>query len=192
MYYYQTLIKKKKLIKFWIFFGFNFKKIFKINYEFLNVIYNKNSFLNFKKLIYAIKKILPLFLNLLKLNSNILFVLSNFFYCQTIYQNFYFSIIKKFQNNIKKGIFSNFSITNLKIIDFLDFYFNPSILIFFYLNENQLLLYESKKKKIPNISLLAKNQSLKMVDYPLYININHFYPIFFFSKFFFKLVLTNK
>jgi len=133
-----------------------------------------------------------LFLNLLKLNSNILFVLSNFFYCQTIYQNFYFSIIKKFQNNIKKGIFSNFSITNLKIIDFLDFYFNPSILIFFYLNENQLLLYESKKKKIPNISLLAKNQSLKMVDYPLYININHFYPIFFFSKFFFKLVLTNK
>lgn len=133
-----------------------------------------------------------MFLNLLKLNSNILFVLSNFFYCQTIYQNFYFSIIKKFQNNIKKGIFSNFSITNLKIIDFLDFYFNPSILIFFYLNENQLLLYESKKKKIPNISLLAKNQSLKMVDYPLYININHFYPIFFFSKFFFKLVLTNK
>ena len=135
MYYYQTLIKKKKLIKFWIFFGFNFKKIFKINYEFLNVIYNKNSFLNFKKLIYAIKKILPLFLNLLKLNSNFYICSSSNFLEQIIINGllyfFDFKLLKKISRktlfgspatiiigllSIKSQVFFNFIEINFRIL----------------------------------------------------------------------------
>lgn len=189
--YYKKLIQRKKLIRFWIFVGNNINRVFHINYQFLNILYNKYCFVHFKTLLVGIKNILSVFINILKSNNNLLFISTKFLYCQSIYKDFYFPIIKKIIY-FKAGIFTNFSVTNFKTFKMLDFYFNPCLIIFFYLKKNILLLLESKKKKIPTVSLLPLQINSLYIDYPLFINSSYFYIIFFFSKFFFKLLFLIK
>jgi len=179
--YYKKLINRTKLVKFWIFSGIDNKYIIKTNYQFIYILYNKNCFLDFKSLLLHIKNILPFFLNLKKLNTTILFVSNNFIYSQSIYNFFFLPIIKKLMIS-NSGIFTNFSVTSIKSFKTLDFYFNPSLIINFYLNKN--LLLESKKKNIPLIGLLPMNVNTYLIDYPLPINSIFFYTIYFFSKFF--------
>lgn len=190
--YYKKLIRYKKLIKFWIFFGNNFKNIFKINFETLNILYNKNCFLDFQTLILNIKIIFPLFLNIFKSKGTILFISTKFFYYQTIFKKYYFSIIKKLLNVKSIGIFTNFSVLSHRIFKNLDFKFNPSVIFFFYLKKNIFLLIESKKKNIPTISLLTADLNSSLIEYPLFVNSLYFYTIYFFNKFFFKLIFLNK
>lgn len=188
---YKYLIKKKKLIKFWIYLGKNINTIFSSNYQFLNILYNKNCFLNFSLLLLQIKNIVPLFFNITQLNSNLLFLGSKFFYMQTIYNEFCFSIIKNVIST-KPGVFTNFSITNSNNFFFLDFYFNPCIIIMCQTISSLTILIESKKKQIPIIGIVNLNSNTNLIDYPLITNTIYFYTIFFFSKFFFKLILLIK
>ena len=138
-YYYTNLINRKKLIKFWIFFGNNYKNIYKNNYQTLNILYKNHCFLNFKILILNLKIILPLLINSIKYKGNLLFVSTKFLYCQTIYKNYYFSIIKKLINT-KSGIFTNFSVSSYKFFQKLNFKINPCFIFFFSLKNNYFLL----------------------------------------------------
>jgi ribosomal protein S2 len=189
--YYKKLVQHKKLIPFWIFFGSNSRNIFKINYQFLDVLYNKGCFIDFKILISCIKKIFPLFLNISKIGGSILFISTKFLYCQTVHNNYYFNIIKELINK-KLGIFTNFSILGYTSFKKFNFHYNPSFIVFLYLKNNTSLLIESKKKNIPTISLINSDFNSSLIEYPLCINSSYFYTTYFFSKFLFKLVLLNK
>ena len=191
MFYYKKLVNRKKLIKFWVFFGSNYKNIFKSNFQNLNILYTNSYFLDIKKLILNLKNIFPIFINTTKYKGNLLFVSTKFLYHQTIYKNHYFAILKKL-THIKSGIFTNFSVSSYKLFKELDFKSNPSLAIFFSLKNNNTLLMESKKKNIPIISLLTPNTNSYLIEYPLFINSLYFYTIFFFHKFFFKIILLNK
>ena len=191
MFYYKKLVNRKKLIKFWVFFGNNYKNIFKSNFQNINILYTNYYFLDIKKLVLSLKNILPIFINMVKCKGNLLFVSTKFLYHQTIYKNHYFSIIKKLIN-VKSGIFTNFSVSSYKSFKQLDFKLNPSLAIFFSLKNNNTLLMESKKKNIPIIGLLTPNINSYLIEYPLFINSLYFYTIFFFHKFFFKIILLNK
>lgn len=189
--YYKKLVQHKKLIKFFVFFGQNIKSIFKVNYEFLSILYNKKCFLNMNKLLSCIKKIFPLFLNISKKNSNLLFISTHFLYSQTIYNKYYFHIIKELLNK-KLGVFTNFSIIGYDFFKKLNFKYNPCFLIFLELKQDISLLVESKKKNIPTIALVNIDLNSCLIDYPLCVNSSYFYTIYFFSKFLFKLILLNK
>jgi ribosomal protein S2 len=189
--YYNKLILRKRLVQFWIFLGNNYRNIFKINYQLFNIIYNKYCVINYKNLILNFKQILPMFINISQLDGNILFVSSKFLYCQTIYNKFYYSLIKKFIYT-KIGIFTNFCNNNYQWSKLLDCYFNPSCIIVFNLQNNNLLILEAKKKNIPIIGVVQLNSNICLVDYPISINCLYFYAIYFISKLFFKLILLNK
>ena len=130
MYYYKKIICRKKLIRFWVFFGNNSKNIFRINFHSLNFLYEKAYFVAFRNLTLNLKNIVPIFINNVKKNGNFLFISTNFFYCQSIYKNYFFSVVKKLLE-IKSGIFTNFSVSNLILTLF--YFFPWKIINIFYL-----------------------------------------------------------
>lgn len=191
MLYLKKIIYRKKLIRFWVFFGNNSKNIFKINFLSLNFLYGKSYFVDFRNLLLNLKNTIPIFMNSVKNKGNFLFISTNFFYCQSIYKNYFFSIIKKLLE-IKSGIFTNFSVSNYRFFKNLNFKLNPDFILFFSLKNNKYFLLESKKKNIPIIAILNPKYNSFLIEYPLFVNNIYFYIIFFFHKFFFKLILLNK
>lgn len=144
--YYNKLIKRGKLIKYWTFFGGEFKSSFKFNYNFFSVIYGVNFYINFNKLIFSIKNILPVFLSASLSKGKILFVATKWLYSKIIHNKFYLSLTKELIYE-KSGVFSNFSYLNNEFFNKLDFNKNPSLLIFFSLQDKDLLVFEARKKK---------------------------------------------
>ena len=191
MSYYKKIVCRKKLIRFWVFFGNNAKNIFRINFHTLNFMYDKSYFAAFRNLTLNLKNIIPIFLNNIKNKGNFLFISTKFFYCQSIYKNYFFSIVKKLLE-IKSGIFTNFSVSNFKFFEKLNFKLNPDFVLFFSLKNNKNFLLESKKKNIPTIAILTPKCSSFLIEYPLIVNNLFFYIIYFFHKFFFKLILLHK
>ena len=191
MHYYKKIIYRKKLIRFWVFFGNNSKNIFRINFHSLNFLYEKSYFVDFRNLTLNLKNIIPIFINNVKKNGNFLFISTKFFYCQSIYKNYFFSVVKKLLE-IKSGIFTNFSVSNFKFFEKLNFKLNPDFILFFSLKNNKFFLLESKKKNITVISILNPKCSSFLIEYPIFVNSVYFYIVYFFHKFFFKLILLNK
>jgi len=189
--YYNQLIKRGKLIKYWIFFGGDLKTTFKYNYDYLITLYVSNVYINLNKLIFSIKNVLPVLCNVSNSKGQIIFVATKWFYSKVIYQGFFLSLIKHLVFR-KPGVFSNLSYLKDQFFNKLDFNRLPSILIFFYLKDKDFLLKEAKKKKIPVIGLVGPTAEAILVDYPIFINTNFFYVSYFFSKFLFKLIVLAK
>ena len=90
--YYKKLLKRNKLIKFWIFFGGNYS--YKLNYKFLTIFYNNSYYFNIKYLFDSIKKVLPIFLNNSSVKSKFLcFNKQNFFLKFFYYLGWYIRIL---------------------------------------------------------------------------------------------------
>lgn len=187
--YSNKLIQHYKLIKFWTFFGNNFKMIFKTNFKDLNSFYNLNCFLEFKYFFLNFKKIIPLLINLSKINNNLLFIFNKSLYSQTFLSKSYSNI--KNINNQKLGLFTNFSTISCNNLVCLDIKKIPCFLISFFLNTNNMLLLEGKKKKIPSIGLITPTLNSHLVDYPIFFNSYTFYSIFFFNKILLVFLLIN-
>ena len=189
--YYNQLIKRGKLIKYWIFFGGEFKSSFKINYNYFSVIYLTNVYFNFNKLIFSIKNVLPFLLNISCVKGKIIFVATKWLYSKIIYHPFYLSLIKDLVYR-NPGIFSNISYLKDLFFNKLDFNTIPTVLIFFYFKDKDYLLREAKKKKIPVIGLIGSKTKVTLIDYPIFINTDYFYVSYFFSKFLFKFIFLAK
>ena len=185
---YKKILFRKKLIKFWIFYSGNLKNTFKINYQFLTVFYNNGCFLDFKKLSFSIKKLLPLFLDMVKNKQDFIFVATEGIYSKSIISNSYLSFVRDL-TTIKSGLFTNFSSINFHLITKFKIKSNPVALILFHFKNPAFLVFEAKKKKIMLIGLINSQINSKLVDYPIMINPIFFYNIYFFSKFFFNLIL---
>ena len=80
------------------------------------------------------------------------------------------------------GIFSNITSLNRGSIRKI-----PALAIFFSMDKNRLLLIDIKKKNIPVISFLKHNDSSVLIDYPIFVNNNFFYTVYFFSQYIYKL-----
>ncbi len=189
--YYNQIIKRGKLIKYWIFFGGDLRITFKYNYNYFSVLYLANVFININKLIFSIKNVLPLLFNISNAKGKIIFVATKWLYSKIIYHRFYLSLIKDLVYR-KPGVFSNISYLKDQFFNKLDFNKIPTILIFFYFNDKDYLLHEAKKKKIPIVGLVSSKNTVTLVDYPIFVNTDYFYVSYFFSKFLFKLILLGK
>jgi len=188
--YYKKLINQKKLIKLWANFRNNIKNIFEINYQILTFFYNNNCFVDYKKLILGIKRILPIVINSNDSSNIFFFILTEGFYNQTI-SNRYYSNFKKFQSN-KLGVCTNFSIINYNLSNKLDYKINPCFLFLFYATENYSIVIEGKKKGIILISLSDSEINSNLIDYPIFLNSLYFYSIYFFNLFLLRLILIKK
>lgn len=188
--YYKKIISRKKLIKFWLFYSGDLKNTFKTNYQFLTVFYNKGSFLDFKNLSFSIKKLLPLFLDIVKNKEQFLFSSTSGLYSKSMTSNTYTSFVRDLNTPNKGGLFTNFASISFQL--FTKFKFNPSILILFYFNDPDFLIFEAKKKKIPLIGLIQSKNNSKLLEYPIIMNGAFFFNIYFFSKLLFKLILSYK
>lgn len=186
----KKIISRKKLIKFWLFYSGNLKKIFKTNYQYLTVFYNKSCFLNLKNLSFSIKKLLPLFLDIVKNKEQFLFSSTSGLYSKSMTSNKYSSFVRDLNFPNKGGSFTNFASISFQL--FTKSKFNPSVLILFYFNDPNFLVFEAKKKKIPLIGLVQSKNNSKLLEYPIFINGAFFFNVYFFSKLFFKLILNYK
>lgn len=189
--YYNKLIKRNKLVKYWLFFGGKFKLNFQLNLNFFSVIYNFNLYSNLNKLLFSIKNVIPLFLNISYSKGTVIFIASKWLYSKIIYNKLYLSLIKELVYQ-QSGIFSNFSRISEFCFQKLNFNKNPCILVFFFFKEKDYLILEAKKKKIPTVGLIGKKVNSIIVDYPIFVNSDHFYVNYFFSKFLFKLIFLGK
>lgn len=144
--YYNQLIKRGRLVKYWMFWGGSLSMSFKFNYNFFSIIYKINFFNNINKLIFSIKNLLPLCLNISYLKGKILFVASKCLYSKILRNNIFLSLTKELIY-WKPGVFSNFSCLSENFFNKLDFKKNPAILIFFSYRDNDYLVMEAKKKK---------------------------------------------
>ena len=187
--YSNKLIQHYKLIKFWTFFGNNSKIIFKLNFKDLNCFYKFNCFLEFKYFFLNFKKIIPLFINIAKINNNLLFIFNKSLYSQTFLSKSCSNL--KYIKHQKLGLFTNFSTIIYNNLFFLNIKTIPCFLISFFLNTNNLLLIESKKKKIPSIGLITPITNSNLIEYPIFFNSYTFYSIFFFNKFLLIFLLIN-
>jgi hypothetical protein len=87
MFYLKKLLKKNKLVKYWLFFNSGFNNAFKINQYFYSVVYSGGCFVDFFKILDGVKKVVPLFFSLVCLNnkrSYFLFIASRYLYANTI------------------------------------------------------------------------------------------------------------
>lgn len=153
--------------------------------------YSSNFFINFKKLIFSLKNILPLFLYRLKRKGKVMFITGNELYSKTVYNLSYLSSIKELVD-CKLGIFSNFFRLRTTFFKKLDFNSFPAILVFFCFEKKDSLLLEAKKKKIPIVGLVASKENSSLVDYPVFLNSEYFHSIYFFSRFLFRLIILGK
>ena len=147
--------------------------------------------MDFNKLIFSIKNILPLILNISRVKGQIIFIATKWLYSKILYQNFFLSLVKDFVYR-NSGIFSNISYLKEIVFNKLDFNKIPTLLIFFYFKDKNYLLQEAKKKKIPIIGLVSSKTKSLLVDYPIFVNSDYFYVSYFFSKFLFKLIILGK
>lgn len=189
--YSKKLIKLKKLKKFWIFFSGNLKTTFKVNYLFINYLYNNGCFNDLKILVLLIKRLLPLFFNISKKKGNVLFVSSRCLYSKTIFKNNY-NVYGKELIQSKPGVLSNFSITSYSSFQKIDFKKTPSVLIFFNYIRNTYLLKEGKNKNIPIVGLICSKDNSNIIDYPIILNSVYFYTIYFFNKLLFKIISLSR
>jgi len=92
----------------------------------------------------------------------------------------------------QSGIFSNFSRISEFCFQKLNFNKNPSILVFFFFKKKDYLILEAKKKKKQTFGLIGKRINLIVVNFLFFVNSDHFYVNYFFSKFLFKLIFLGK
>lgn len=185
--YYTLLFSRKKFINLYSFSNDALKKVFPSNYKFIFCFYKCNIFINFNKLIFTVKKLIPLFFTVVANRGKCLFIGNKHLYFQTICQINTNNDLKL--NNLRIGTFSNFFLINDSL--FKNLISQKKISIIFFLNcvENKLFLIEAKKKNIPIIGLVTKNIDNYLVDFPMMLNSYYFYNLYIFNQFFFKLIL---
>jgi ribosomal protein S2 len=88
----------------------------------------------------------------------------------------------------KLGSFTNFFIEGFNFFKNKKLKKNASI-IFFFSFSNDFLILESNKKRIPSIGLINVNNSISLLDYPIFLNSFYFYNVYFFSRLIFKYIL---
>jgi ribosomal protein S2 len=125
------------------------------------------------------------------IKGKVLFVATKWLYSRIIYDRSYLSLPKELIYR-KPGVFSNFSYLSDIFFEDLDFNKNPSVLVFFRIKDKDYLVLEAKKKKIPIVGLISSKTNSLMVDYPIFINSEHFHATYFFSRFLFKLIFVGK
>ena len=146
---------------------------------FISYVYNNytiNSNLNFRT---NFKYIIPL----LFLNDSILFIGTKFLFAKTVLKNLNQAQILTSKTS---GVLSN--ISSIKIMNIFRI---TSMVFFFYLERHTLLLLEIKKKNLPVLAFLTKNDNSVLIDYPFLINTTFFYTIYFFSLYFNKILLRK-
>jgi len=114
MFFNKKLIQRKKLIKFCFLFCGGFNKAFKVNFLFCNVIYKKKCISNYKFLDLSIRRIFPLFFNIMQRKGNFLFSATKSLYGKTFNTNKYNMFAKKLFTK-KQGLFFNFGVPCTKI-----------------------------------------------------------------------------
>ena len=117
-------------------------------------------------------------------------IAARWLYSKVIYNKAYLSLPKELIYR-KAGVFSNFSILSDSFFSNLDLNKNPLILVFFSIKNKDYLVLEAKKKKIPIVGLISSKTNSFIVDYPIFINSDHFHATYFFSRFLFKLIFTK-
>nr|QFP99057.1 ribosomal protein S2 [Rhizaria sp.] len=187
--YYKKLINRNILLKFWIFSGNELKNLFPINYKFVSYFYRKKVLLEMNTFISIFKKILPVLNSVINNKAKFLFVGSNYIYSQTVYNTKSNFIGQLIDWNV--GIFTNFSWRGFQSFNYLKLNSNPSLIFFLFIPENNFLVLEAKKKKIPTIGLVASGFNSILMDYPIFLNSTYFYNIYIFSKFFFRYIISN-
>jgi len=182
--YYKKLLNRKKLLKFWIFLGGQFKDTFKVNYRYINHQYDKKCFLDFNLLCFYIKSISTLLVNLTKTKTVCLFVATKYIYSKQVAKKDYTQTVKKlFLKN--SNILSNFYFQDRNL------HFKKMILVFLYIKKNDRLLFEAKQQHMPTIALTNLKQSSNLIDYPIVVNSSYFYNIYFFSRLFFRITIFS-
>ena len=187
---YKKLVKRKKLVRFWLFFMGGVKKIFKMNFIYLDVIYGDNGIGSFSYINRAFKKVLSFFLSVQNRNSNYLFISSQLF-IKSININDYVVVTKKIVG-IWPGIFSNFFITNSYVFNKLDFKVNPTVIVSNDYRSHTCLVEETRLKKIPIIALVSSKINTSFIEYPIVVNSIHFFTMYFFTRIFFKIMLSSR
>lgn len=174
---YKKLLKRNVLIKFWIFFGGQVN--YKFNFKFINIFYMDGCYINYKLLLYDLKRVLPIFLNISVKQGKFLFVASKWLYTKSINRSYYLPFIDNLVSIKLNGLFSNFSFFSFKFLNKLNFKLNSSVIVFFYFNKKKLLV-QAKNKNLPVIGLVPMSVNNLLIDYPLILNAWYFHSIFFF------------
>lgn len=187
--YYNKLISRTLLLKFWVFSGTNLKTVFLNNYKLLNFAYQKKSILDFDNLIFGIKKVIPVFKHLSRISANILFISSTSIYKQTTYLNTCFQKAS-YLNEWNVGVLTNFSLQGFPWFKHHNISNQPSLVVFLSFEENLLLLLESKSKNLPTVGLVNESLNSYLIDYPIGLSSTYFYNLYFFSKFFFRYLIS--
>jgi hypothetical protein len=189
MLIYKKLLKRKKLIKYWLFFNSSLRAVIGSSYKYLALISKVGCFSNFKILIISLKRLIPVFYTLSKVGGSISFIAAQYIYTKTVCKHKYIKFIKTISCN-KPGIFSNFSVTS-KVFKNLDFLTNPGVAVFFNYSKKDRLLEETRLKSIPTVSLVSSHLNSAFVEYPIYVNSIYFYTVYFFTHFFFKFLIYD-
>ena len=125
------------------------------------------------------KYVFPLLVYCQRLQKSIIFIGTDYIFVKTLLNHMtcHETLIVG-----HSGIFSNITSLNTGNIRKI-----PALAIFFSMDKNRLLLIDIKKKNIPVISFLKHNDSSVLIDYPIFVNNNFFYTVYFFSQYIYKL-----
>jgi ribosomal protein S2 len=183
--YYKLLIKRNKLIKYWILFGGNV--VSKSNYFFYLLCEHFGCFVNIKKLTVVLRQIFLFFYIWLKQKkiNKIIFIATRSLYTKIFYNKKY----TKVKNLIKwkSGGFTNFKKLGLRVFN-THFKKLPTIIVFLRVLENIPILKEAKNKNLVTIGLTESHISANIIDYPIFINGSYFYTVCFFTKVLFYII----
>lgn len=183
--YYKKLLKKVILKKYWILLSDEVQGSFKINYMFFHSIYSTHCFINLNLLIFSIRRLIPILFLATKTKRDLLFIGTRFLYSKTVSNNNFLTHQLVYRN---PGIFSNFSITSFYTMNKIAIKSVPKVIFFFYFKKNDYLLKEAKLKNIPVIGLVSSKLNSGLIDYPIMVDSSHYYTLYFFSLFFFRLL----
>ena len=184
--YYNKLINRNKLKKFWSFLGSDSKKAFPINYKFIWCFYKNRTFFDFNVCMIGFKKIFPIFNSIFSNNGDFLFIGTSYIYSSSIHN---VNSILQLRSGRVGGILTNFSLYGYNNFNLLSANKVPSVILFFNTFENYFAVLEAKKKNVPTIGLIHNSFNSFLIDYPILLNPLYFYNIYIFSRFFFKYII---
>jgi len=175
----SLIVKKKRLLKYWVFFCNPGISFLKINYCFIHFLHWNYTFCNFKRVSITLKTILTLVCNLVEPTKLFLFIASHSLYSMVV-EHAKLNLIQR-----ANGVFSNFFISRSKkrVNRFVSF---PSLVFFFSSQKDSTVLIDCKRKQILCFGFISNQINSKLIDYPIYFTSEYFFMQFLFINFFFK------
>ena len=161
-------INKSILIKYWMVISNVECGLFKLNYTSLSFFCGNFFFLNVLKIWYNISYVIPFIFSIIHQRKKITFS--------------YLPIIS-FR---KPSLFKYKDLLKLCGISEL-----PMLVFLFNLKYQGSLLIDLKRSYIPSLGILAVNENVSLIDFPIYVNKNFFYTTYLINLIFFKLIILK-